>query len=68
MDKLALGHCLGEIPLAEDVKTTVSRYGILKQQSHDGSVELHAAFGLRDEVLPLKRTDDVLPLRRRVTY
>lgn len=58
LDQLARGHCLGESPLADDIKKTVLRYGVLKgQQSWDGSTEPHAAFGLRDDVLPMKRGD-----------
>lgn len=57
LDNLAVGHCLGESPLAKDVKGAVLRYGILKSSRIDECAAGHAAFGFRDDVRDIKRGD-----------
>lgn len=57
LDGLARGHCLGESPLADDIRGAVLRYGVLRGGDSCGgsTTTSHAAFGLRDSVRPIKK-------------
>lgn len=55
LDAITRGHCLGESPLTSDIKGTVLRFGVLRQEDCDGSAKSHAAFGLRDGVRPIRK-------------
>jgi len=55
LDRLAEGHSLGQIPLPKHIARTRLRFGEFKDDDPRKDGANHAAFGLPDEVMPIRR-------------